>query len=115
LLDDELTEVEVDFAVDDEVELEAVELEAEELDVGAEELDVEAVPLAVCVEEDELPGMVCALTRPRSATPATALKAAPAVSRLSSLKAASRAWILPSVVRVLSIALSLGPGPQPNL
>jgi hypothetical protein len=51
--------------------------------------------LAVAPEEVvEFPGIVYALTVPRMPTPATAVKARPAVRRFSILVAASRAWIL---------------------
>jgi len=47
---------------------------------------------------EELPGIVCALTQPRTATPARALTAVPAVRRASRRWAASRArtfcWIV---------------------
>jgi hypothetical protein len=49
---------------------------------------------------------------PSNATPATAVKAAPAVSRLSSVMAALRARIRPAGDSVLSMTVSLGPRPQ---
>jgi hypothetical protein len=60
--------------------------------------------LAVAPEEVAvLPGMVDALTVPRMPTPARAQNASPAVRRFSILVAASRAWILLSVVLPLSM------------
>jgi hypothetical protein len=100
-----LTGVEDAFTLDAEVEVEAL------AGVG---LDVEALVLVAGVEDD-VPGIVWAPTMPRTATPATAVKAAPAVSRLSKTMAASRARIRPAVVGVLSMSVSLGPGPEANL
>ena len=102
-----LTGVEEAFTLDAEVEVEVDAL------VGVE-VDVEA-PVLVAGVEDDVPGIVWAPTMARSATPATAVKAAPAVSRLSKTMAASRARIRPAVVRVLSMSVSLGPGPEANL
>ncbi|HYM96360.1 MAG TPA: hypothetical protein VET26_03580 [Candidatus Sulfotelmatobacter sp.] len=79
-LEDELTGVEEDWTPD-EPELEAVVL----VEV------VLAVPVVAVA-----PGLVLALTNPRTATPPTAEKAAAAVSRLRSRKAESRALILAS-------------------
>jgi hypothetical protein len=50
---------------------------------------------------------------PSNTTPATAVKAAPAVSRLSSVMAVLRARIRPAVAFVFSMTVSLGPRPQP--
>ena len=46
----------------------------------------------LAVVEEALPGIVAALTAPNSATPAKPATATAAVSRLSSRRAASRAW-----------------------
>jgi hypothetical protein len=60
-------------------------------------VDVPAVVLVV-------PGIVYALNAPRRATPATALTAAPVVSRLRRRMAASRARTLSWVVSLISMA-----------
>jgi hypothetical protein len=79
-LDDELTEPEDDCRL----------LEDDELEEAVPD-EVVAV-LAVSVEEDAVaPGMVRALTVPKTATPATAATAMPAVSRSSNDRALSRA------------------------
>jgi hypothetical protein len=84
LPDDEVTDVEDDFTVDVDVELEAAEVDE--------------------LADDEVAGIVLALTMPSSATPAIAVKAAPAVSRCSRAMAALRARIRPAVVSLSSIA-----------
>jgi hypothetical protein len=70
------------------------------VDVG-----VEVVVLALC-EVVVMPGMVDALTAPKTPTPASAPMAAPVVSRLSRRNAASRArilsWVLPFMASVLT-------------
>ena len=88
--DDELTDP-------DDVEMP----ELDELPVDEElELDVAPVEDAAVLEAvtEELPGIVWALTQPRTATPAIAPMAVPVVSRASSCWAASRArtfcWIV---------------------
>jgi hypothetical protein len=117
LPDEELTEVDDDLAVGEDVELDAAGVEVEvEVDALADdelEVDVEGLALDAEVDDDKVPGIVCALTMPSSATPATAVNAAPAVSRLSKTMAALRARIRPAVVRVLSMTVSFGPSPQP--
>jgi len=89
--------------VDPEVELidpdEVERPELEELLVD-EEVEVAPVEEADALEAvtEELPGIVWALTQPRTATPAIAPRAVPVVSRESSRWAASRArtlcWIV---------------------
>lgn len=73
--------------------------EEDELTDELEDVLEDVVALAVVdAVLDEVPGMVYALTVPSRPTPATALKATPAVSRLSRRIAASRACILRCVV-----------------
>jgi len=88
-LEDEPTEVEDD----DRPEVLPVEVEPDDVVV----LAVAPVELVV------VPGIVYALTAPRSPTPATAPKANPAVRRLSVLVARSRAWIRLSVMLSFSM------------
>jgi hypothetical protein len=52
---------------------------------------------------------------PSNATPATAVKAAPAVSRLSSVMAALRARIRLAAGDMYSMTVSLAERPQPTL
>ena len=98
-------------AVDPDDELtdpdEADRPELEELlvdEVVEVELDVVPVEDAAALEavSEELPGIVCALTQPRTATPATALTVVPMVRRASRRWAASRArtfcWIVSGVL-----------------
>ena len=82
-------------------EVERPELEELLVDEEAEvELDVAPVEDAAALEAvtEELPGIVWALTQPRTATPASAPTAVPVVRRASSRWAASRArtfcWIV---------------------
>jgi hypothetical protein len=67
----------------------------EELDVlvDVEVLDEVDDVVPVVDVEDELPGIVAALTALKRPRPATAANAAPTVSRLSRRRAASRAYI----------------------
>jgi hypothetical protein len=108
-LDDELTEVDEELTLDDDVELE-VELEAADVEAMG---DGDVVAVVAAVDDDEVPGMVCAPTMPSSATPATAVKAAPALSRLSNMMAALRALMRPAMAGVVPMTVSLGRGPQP--
>jgi len=72
--------------------------------------------LAVAVDEaDVVPGMVIALTAPKMATPATAAKAIPAVSRSSRERALSRAWIRACGDFVLSMLVRMRPASQSSL
>jgi hypothetical protein len=64
----------------------------------------EAVVDVLAVELLVVPGIVDALNAPRRATPATALTAAPVVSRLRRRMAASRARTLSWVVSLISMA-----------
>ena len=64
----------------------------------------EAVVDVLAVELLVVPGIVYALNAPRRATPATALTAAPVVSRLRRRMAASRARTLSWVVSLISMA-----------
>jgi hypothetical protein len=115
-LEEELTDPEVDERPLDEDESE-VAFEVDEL----EEL-VEAVPdeveAVVAVAPDDVvlePGMVMALTVPKMATPATAAKAIPAVSRSSRDRALSRASIRASGVFVPSMLVRMPPASQSSL
>lgn len=88
------------------------------LEDAVDEDEVEAVDvLAVALDDDEAetPGMVTALTAPKTPTPATAAKAMPAVSWLSSDSALSRARILASDVFVLSMLVRLRLASQSSL
>lgn len=76
---------------------------------------VDATPEADELEVAEVPGMVDALTRLSRPTPATALTAAPAVIRLSSLIAESRAWILMAVSLVGFMGSTIAAAPEPGL
>jgi hypothetical protein len=64
-----------------------------------EEVDVAVLAVAVLV----VPGIVWALTAPSTATPTSALTAAPVVSRLSRRIAASRARTLSWIVSLISM------------
>jgi len=69
-----------------------------------DELLVEVVAVEVlAVEVLAVPGIVCALIAPSNPTPTTALTAAPAVSRLSTRIAASRARTLSWIVSLISM------------
>lgn len=70
--------------------------------------------VAPCVY-DTIPGIVYALTAPRTATPVIALIPTPAVSRLSIRVAALRARILVSVVLSVSMVLTVAPGAESYL
>jgi hypothetical protein len=73
------------------------------VEVDPDEVDV----LAVAPDESEtMPGIVYALTTPSRPTPATAPNATPAVTRLSNRAAASRAWILASLVLFVALVVS---------
>lgn len=88
------------------------------LEDAVDEDEVEAVSvLAVAPDDDEAetPGMVTALTAPKTPTPATAAKAMPAVTWLSSDSALSRARILASDVFVLSMRVRLRSASQSSL
>jgi hypothetical protein len=75
---------------------------------------VDDVDADVSFEEvDDAPGIVAALTALKAPRPATAVIAAPTVSRLSVRRAASRARILSSVLSVLPMATSVGATSQP--
>ena len=99
MLDEELTVPDEEASpLDDEAdELEAVELAP----VAA--LDV----LVVALVEAETPGMVIALTAPKTPTPAMAATATPAVKWLRRDSARSRALILSCAELVFSIAVRL--------
>lgn len=94
-------------AVDPDDELtdpdEADRPELEELLVDeVVEVELDVVPVEEAAVTEELPGIVCALTQPRTATPARALTAVPVVRRARRRWAASRArtfcWIVSGVV-----------------
>jgi hypothetical protein len=76
---------------------------------------VAALAVAVDDDEAETPGMVTALMAPKTPTPATAAKAMPVVSWLSSDSALSRARILASAVFVLSMLVRLRSASQSSL
>jgi len=85
-----------------------------------DELDaLEVAALAVALEEEEeeadTPGIVSALTVPKTPTPATAAKAMPAVIWFSRESARSRAWILASAAFLLSIAVRVRSATQSSL
>jgi hypothetical protein len=123
LLDEELTGVDEDCRLDEdaepaaEVEEDVELLEGEGLGEAVLEVgvDVEALVFDAVLSDDEVPGIVLALTNPRSATPATAVNVAPAVSRLSIRIAASRLRTLPAASCLFSMIVSLSPSPKPNL
>ena len=106
-LDEELTVPDDDASPleDEEDELEVVE----PVPVGA--LDV----LVVALVEAETPGMVIALTAPKTPTPAMAATATPAVTWLSSDKARSRALILSCAELLFSMAVRLRSTTQPSM
>ena len=87
----------------DEDELD--ELEVAALSVAPEEED----------EEAETPGIVSALTVPKTPTPATAAKAMPAVNWFSRESARSRAWILASAAFVFSMVVRVRSATQSSL
>ena len=80
-----------------------------------DELEVAALAVAPEAEEAETPGIVSALTVPKTPTPATAAKAMPAVIWLSRMSARSRAWILASAAFVLSIVVRVRSATQSSL
>ena len=104
LLDDELTPLE-DCRPSDELEV------MDGLDVD----DVEAIAPDDEAEAEVVPGIVAALTAPKTPTPATAASAAPTVSRLSRRTAASRACMRRSVLCVRSMGERFGPAAVPNV
>jgi len=105
-LDEELTDPEDDCRL----------LDDDELDVDALDADDVVAVLAVSVDEDDVvPGMVTAPTVPKMATPATAAKAMPAVSRSSRERALSRAWIRASGDIVLGMLVRMRPASQSSL
>jgi hypothetical protein len=89
------------------------ELNEDELD----ELEVAALAVAPEVEEEEAetPGIVSALTVPKTPTPAIAAKAMPAVIWFSRESARSRAWILASAGLVLSMVVRVRSATQSSL
>ena len=90
--------------------------ELEELLVD-EEVEVAPAEDAAVLEAvtEELPGIVWALTQPRTATPAIAPRAVPVVSRASSRWAASRARTFCWIVSVDLIEGRMPPRAQSNL
>ena len=114
MLEEEVTDPEDDERPLDDDELESVDEVDDELVVAA--ADEVAAAEAVAHEDDELePGMVRALTVPKMATPATAAKAMPAVSRSSRDMALSRALIRASGDFVLSMVVRMLPASQSSL
>lgn len=81
--------------------------------------ELEVVELAVAPEEDDeeadTPGIVSALTVPKTPTPATAAKATPAVIWFSRESARSRAWILASAAFVVSMVVRMRSATQSSL
>ena len=65
--------------------------------------------LDVCVVEEDVPGLVAALTAPNTPTPARARIETLTVMRLSKLNAASRAAARTRVARVVSMATACPP------
>jgi len=111
--DEEPTPLEDFSPLDEEDEDE----EDEDVDVldEVEVLEVAEVAVSLDAEEELVPGMVAALTAPKTPTPATAANAAPNVRRLSSRIAASRARTRMAVWSVLSMGYSLAEGAKPHL
>ena len=81
--------------------------------------ELEVAALAVALEEEdeeaETPGIVSALTVPKTPTPANAAKAMPAVILLSREIARSRAWILASAALVFSMVVRVRSATQFSL
>lgn len=87
-------------------------LDEDELD----ELEVAALAVAPEEEDEEAtPGIVSALTVPKTPTPATAAKAMPAVIWFSRESARSRAWILASAAFVFSMVIRVRSATQSSL
>jgi hypothetical protein len=80
-----------------------------------DEFEVAALAVAAEDEEAETPGMVRALTVPKTPTPATAAKAMPAVIWFSRESARSRAWILASAAFVFSMVARVRSATQSSL
>ena len=81
--------------------------EFEDVDVDVDDDVVEE--LDVCVVEEDVPGLVAALTAPNTPTPARARIETLTVMRLSKLNAASRAAARTRVARVVSMATACPP------
>lgn len=81
--------------------------------------ELEVAALAVAPEEEdeeaETPGIVSALTVPKTPTPARAAKAMPAVNWFSRESARSRAWILASAGFVFSMIVRVRSATQSSL
>jgi hypothetical protein len=103
-------------------ELTVPDEDASPLDDEVEELEVvEPAPVAAlavveaALVDAETPGMVIALTAPKTPTPAMAATATPAVTWLRRDSARSRALILSCAELVFSIAVRLRSTTQPSM